>query len=183
MKLIGLAGPKGSGKTTFASMMSTLYGWKGISFAYPIKAMLEAMGVPQEIIRDPVRKEEVFPELGVSPRRLMQTLRTEWMREIIDPDGWVRLAEARIRRCDRNVVVDDVRFENECRMIKSLGGTLVRFDKSLYGVDSHKSESGIPDEFVDVEIDGFRDSDPYTGVKNFMENVYNGAVDHTEPTV
>jgi hypothetical protein len=57
-------------------------------------------------------KEAVHPELGVSPRHLMVTLGTEWGRDAVHPDLWVRIWAASLPEA-AHVVAEDVRFPNE----------------------------------------------------------------------
>ncbi|MAT87244.1 MAG: hypothetical protein CL532_01655 [Aestuariivita sp.] len=183
-RVIGLAGPKGCGKSTFASKLCIHYGFTAVSFSYPIKAMLHTMGVDMQLLTDPVRKEEVIEELGCSPRYLMQTLGTEWGRTLVDDQLWLKLAKKRIESdSSRDYVVDDVRFVNECELVHSLGGCIIRFDKDKQTQDSHTSEAGLPNDLVEFDISGFKHQDPDEFVQDFMEIKYNGTFNNTKPQV
>jgi hypothetical protein len=76
----------------------------------------------------------------------MQTLGTEWGREMVCDDLWIqcfRASVARIREfCpDANIVVTDLRFPNEEKCIREMGGTIIRIVRSSRkDVASHKSE-------------------------------------------
>lgn len=181
MRIIGLTGPKGCGKSTFARILEKKYGFEILSFASPIKRMLIAMGIPEHCINDPVMKELPLHDLKVTPRFLMQTLGTEWMRKTVDDQGWVRVAESRIRAGgQKDWVIDDVRFVNECDMIHSHSGMVVRFNQDQKIEDSHISEAGLPDNQVEHEIYGFRDAPlPDEFVANFMETQYDGTFNYT----
>jgi hypothetical protein len=53
------------------------------------------------------------------------------------------------------VLIPDVRFKNEAKSIKKLGGTIVHLDRQTdedVGVGSHSSEKGIPDRLIDYKI-------------------------------
>lgn len=79
----------------------------------------------------------------------MQTLGTEWGREKIHPDLWLRATERRVGRFDK-VVISDIRFHNEVEMVHRLGGTVYRIDRpNGAGVDSHPSEGQIDHLKVD----------------------------------
>lgn len=84
MRLIGIAGPARAGKDTLCSYMLDNLGddWTRSSFADPLKEMLRAIGV--DCSDD--AKAVVSDDYGVTPRHMMQTLGTEWGRNLIDGD-------------------------------------------------------------------------------------------------
>jgi len=67
-------------------------------------------------------KEEPIDGLGVSPRYLMQTLGTEWGRDTIHPDLWLRAAERHLEIINGPVVVPDIRMGNEAAWIRQQDG-------------------------------------------------------------
>ncbi len=106
----------------------------------------------------------------LSPRIMLQTLGTEWGRDVVDVDVWVKYMLAIARKLlnssepttyDRTVgltpaekgtisgvVVSDIRFKNELEIIPAEGGFLMRVvrpetDKQAQGIGiaSHRSES------------------------------------------
>lgn len=147
MKLIGLTGLAGAGKDTAADYLVQHHAWRKVSFAQPLKDGLCAMfGWSPEQLLDREWKESVIPSIGKSPRQLMQTLGTEWGREMVHRDLWLILAEQAIasKLEYRDVVVSDVRFDNEADMIRSMGGRIVHISrKGISGVAAHTSESGV----------------------------------------
>ena len=73
IKLIALNGAKTVGKSTIANALAALSDDVVIvSFATPIRAMLEAMGVDQHNLN--VAKEEPIEGLGKSARQLLCSL-------------------------------------------------------------------------------------------------------------
>ena len=85
MRLIGLSGKAGSGKTTVARFLCTAFDWREVSLADPIRAGLNAMlGIPFDVMSDPQRKNEVLPGVQLSARELMQSLGTDWGRSMVD---------------------------------------------------------------------------------------------------
>ncbi len=131
-KIIGLVGGKGSGKTSFARELRVHYMAQGVKcdiipFAAGLKAGLLAM-FPHwtEEHTSGALKEVVDPELGISPRFAMQTLGTEWGRQTINDQVWLRMWLQRMRRSDADVIlVDDCRFENEGAYLLAYGGELL----------------------------------------------------------
>lgn len=147
MKLVGLTGAAGSGKDTAADYLVAHHAWRKVSFAQPLKDGLCAMfGWSPDQLLDREWKERVLPDIGKSPRQLMQTIGTEWGRELVHPNLWLLLARQNIasKLEYRDVVVSDVRFDNEAEMIRSMGGTIVHISRArIASVSPHVSESGV----------------------------------------
>lgn len=154
--IIGLTGLKGVGKSTLADKI----GGKIISFSTPIKQMLEVIIAPRFLYKQKEDQIVGFPE-GITARRCLQTLGTEWGRAMY-PDIWVNFAEveimthqieARSQQVSGRIIIDDVRFENECQMIKSHKGEIWRVTRlGVESCDNHVSEAGLNDDLVDKEI-------------------------------
>lgn len=119
--IIGLAGPIGAGKSTVASMLPVD---AHIQWADPLyRGLAEMLGVPESTLRDRGQKEEPLDWLGASPRRLLQTLGTEWGRHLIRDDLWVLLTMRAIKQAGyRNVAICGTRFRNEMDAIRQAGG-------------------------------------------------------------
>lgn len=148
------------GKTTAATML-----WNALhpsvrllSFAQPIREMvwklLEVAG-----IKEYENKESLLPILGVSVRYLMQTLGTEWGRQGIDENVWVRLMMTQIERTFTQtsyayVIIDDMRFPNEYEMLKELGCRFWKIERPRGGVSgyTHASEGALNDFRFDEVI-------------------------------
>lgn len=143
MKLIGLTGKAGSGKDTAADYLVQNYGFVKYSFAGPLKEMLKVIGVDCDN-RD--TKERKHPVFGVSPRRMAQTLGTEWMRECVSDNGWLLLADQFIKNTLPEVpgiVISDVRFENEARFLRGKNGMIIHVVRDTAPVEGHASEAGV----------------------------------------
>lgn len=149
-KLIGLIGQARVGKDTVGEILRRDFGFGTRAFADPIKDMLEHafFGVN---FRGGNREAEI-PWLGKSPRHLMQTLGTEWGRDLIHPDLWVILAEQWIESMEydnafRGIVLTDVRFRNEADMVLRRGGTLWRITRdNAQSINEHRSEAARWDD-------------------------------------
>jgi hypothetical protein len=142
--IIGFTGAIGAGKTTAALRLVESHGFTRVRFAGPLKAMLRGFGLTDEQI-DGNEKEKPCAVLGgCTPRYAMQTLGTEWGRELIHPDLWVN-AWAREAVKYSHIVVDDVRHQNEIDAIKQVGGIILRVFRpgaaSRAGEHSSETES------------------------------------------
>lgn len=140
--LIAFTGLAGSGKSTAALHLVNVHGFERIRFAGPLKAMMAALGLTPEQI-DGSEKETPCDLLdGRTPRYAMQTIGTEWGRDLIAPDLWIRAWQAALPATG-NVVVDDCRFPNEARAVEAAGGLLVRIvrDGAGAGAAGHASEA------------------------------------------
>lgn len=143
--VIGIAGKARSGKDTVANFVLAAIGGYRYSFADPIRAMLVHVGVD---MRDPywqARKEEGIPALnGVSPRQMMQTLGTEWGRQLISDDLWIWIAQQRLLHSGPGMIIADIRFENEADWVRRMGGLMIHVQReSAVPVREHVSENGV----------------------------------------
>ena len=128
-RVVGFCGPIGAGKTTAAEYLGWVHGYTRQRFAGPLKDMMRALGLSTREI-DGDLKEMPSPILcGRTPRHAMQTLGTEWGRELIGPDLWISIWTARATASSSPVVADDVRFPNEVAAIKALGGIVIRIER------------------------------------------------------
>lgn len=150
-KLIGFSGFKGSGKDTAAAVLIERFGYDRRAFAGPLKNMLRTLLKCQGVDADHIErmiegdlKELPSPYLGGrSPRHAMQTLGTQWGRELIGSAYWVE-AWTRSLTTTPRVVVTDVRFINEAETLERLGGSLIHIDRTgRIPNDNHESEQHL----------------------------------------
>lgn len=162
--VLGLTGPGGCGKSTVARALVGLLTdgsapaeivHTGAPLKAALRAIYEAAGLtPAQIVRriDGDGKRSPCVILGGrTPTHAMQTLGTEWGRDLIHPDLWADLwryrAEA-VLATGRAVLNDSVRFENEAAAIRALGGVVVRLvGRSGDLAPAHASEAGVGADF------------------------------------
>jgi hypothetical protein len=149
-KLIAFTGTAQSGKTTCAKYLADKFRYGTLSFAAPLKKMLAAITSIDD-------KEATPPVLcGKTVRHAMQTLGTEWGRNLIGPDVWIRAAERECQRIlstgVRGVTIDDARFDNEARLVHELGGLVIELDRPGSARMAHVSERGINPDLIHATI-------------------------------
>lgn len=162
-KLIGLCGRKGSGKDTAAKALAEQYGYKIVKFAAPLKAMVNALLDSQGVSLQ-LRERMIEGDLkevptgylgGRSPRYAMQTLGTEWGRDLIDKNFWTQAFVNQINFNENTrYVCTDMRFANESSIVKELGGLRVRISRVTQHnqFSAHPSEAEIDNLVVDKEL-------------------------------
>ena len=144
--LIGLTGYARSGKSTVARILRERDDFAEASFAAPIREMACAILGVNLARLDEIKSEPQAVLGGKTPRYLMQTLGTEWGREMIDPDLWVKACMARVagsRRYGNPVVISDVRFPNEAEAIRKARGVIWRVVRPGTGATEHSSETSM----------------------------------------
>lgn len=157
-KLIGIHGAMNAGKDTVASVIMSLRSesYRQYSFAKPIKDACKVIfGFDDLKMNDRKLKEEVDPFWGFSPRRAMQLLGTEYGRNMIRDDIWVRRAQVEYENnwMDHGLgtIITDVRFENEADWIRKTVDPMRHVSSVIIHVVSpeakitsiHASEMGI----------------------------------------
>lgn len=171
---IGFAGPAGAGKDAAANRMGSMLAVhqpdKLTTSVYRLPmagVMKEMVGIiidsvgyvnGELLLEDRGFKEKPLEALGgVTPRKMMQTLGTEWGRKLIDEDLWVNVAKQRIARIGNSspvdlvyVLITDIRFNNEAPLCDAI----LRVNRDdVSDVPKHASEKGIFKKHVKWEVD------------------------------
>jgi len=153
-RLIAFAGLKEAGKDSAAEVFVRA-GYRPLKFADGLKRMLRALiewqdtTAPSHRMTDGDLREVPSALLGGrTPRHAMQTLGTEWGRELMASNLWVEAARRAIEGTlaeGRGVVISDLRFDNEATLVQRLGGVVVLIERPGLSADDHASESGVQD--------------------------------------
>lgn len=162
--LIGLAAKARCGKDTVAGYLGRSAGIAQYAFAYPLKRGVQEMfGLTDEQTWNDSLKEVVIPEYGKSPRQLFQLAGTEFGRQMVAQDVWVRRAKVEIEERRREsalttsivngMVITDIRFENEAAMIREQGGTVWHIERhGAPQINAHSSEDGVVKHPTDIVL-------------------------------
>lgn len=149
MILIGLAGKKGSGKNTVANIIKYLcpnMKCAQLAFADSLKEEVScATGKPIRYIE----------ENKGNFRLILQGWGTDFRRKLFGDDYWTNKLLVKISRLDESVgliIITDVRFINEYKLIHELGGKVWRVNR-MAEQDQHSSETELDNSIFDVEID------------------------------
>lgn len=140
-----------SGKSEVANTLIRERGFHLVKFADGLKAVagmvLSSLGLSSEGIHyylEGEGKAEVIPQLGITGRVLMQRTGSDYGRDLLHPQVWVRGVYARLKHHaaqGHDVVIDDLRFPNELSMVLQAGGTPLKvFRPGAVKYNSHQSE-------------------------------------------
>ncbi|ARF09646.1 deoxynucleoside monophosphate kinase [Indivirus ILV1] len=180
--LIGVLGHKFSGKDTTANYLIKKYNFKRIAFADPLK---EACRILFNFDDDQLygdKKEIIDQRWGIMPRTAFQYLGTDIFRnkinEIIpniESSFWVKLCMdnyEKNKKLDYNVVISDVRFQNEINAIREKNGIIIKIIRPNLQVNDNHASENISELNGDYEIynDGSLE-DLYGKIDKILENI------------
>lgn len=156
MKIIGLAGTAGTGKSTLAEYLTNRHDAATLSFADPLYGMLAGfLGIERDALLKMAQnrewKERALVSLGnKSPRQMLQWL-GDWVRERCGNDWLVQHLEWRLHELadvmpgTHLVLITDVRLEMEADWLRSKSGTIWHLLRSqATPVAGHRTEAGVP---------------------------------------
>lgn len=157
-RLVGLAGPSGSGKDTAAEYLRERHRFRRIALADPLKGWVQTIfGLSDDQLWGPERNA-VDLRLGRTPREVYQSF-GDACRDI-DPDVLIRPFRAAVRnaRADGDsVVCTDVRTASELALVRAEGGLVYRIRRSAAGAPGKAGEHRTETELcslADSEFDG-----------------------------
>lgn len=147
--IIGLQGYAGSGKSTVADILVDNYNFVLVDMSEPVHRALCAL---DPIVEAGYRYSEVMELLGYTAakripevRQLLQRMGTEVGRNLLWGDIWVEQAELKIEQLmetgHSDIVVPNIRFDNEMQMVHNLKGSIWTVVRDKVGkVSNHVSE-------------------------------------------
>jgi dephospho-CoA kinase len=153
-KLIGMIGRKRSGKDTFGEYIVNKHGYNNVSLAKPLK---EACKIIFNLSDEQLDTDKEIPDSrwgNITPRKILQLVGTELFRDELNKQSkelnsigetiWItNFKQWYSKNKDSNVVITDIRFEDEAKMVRDLGGTLINITRNTELQDKHISENEI----------------------------------------
>ena len=166
--IIGLIGPKGSGKDyAYSILFKHFDNVDRVAFADPIKNTIcelfslhpEQLELLKRCTQLDVTNHETTGCYGSGPGRVFVRNSGMLMRTY-DDQQFNRYVENKIKDNPNTTwVVTDVRFPNEVELIKRLGGVLIEIHREGYAYDHHVTESGeLPHDHLVVNDENFEDN-------------------------
>lgn len=170
--IIGFSGAISSGKDTAALIAQHAYPgmkFKRVSFADALKQAYSVMtGIAWQNTKE--FKESMCPVFKVSRREVLQRMGTNALRNNFDKDIWINIVKHKYG--EGNLIISDVRFDNEAQWIRDSGGVVIQIErtdgaeKSIYAY--HESENGVKGDFVVKNDFG---ANGYETFKNEIEGI------------
>lgn len=161
MQIIALTGTKGSGKDTVGSLIQEMVpGSKTIAFADPIKKVIQGLfDLDSKDVEqyDKFKRDHIeyclpgYFRHSVPARHIVREV--GMLMRSYDEEQFCRYVLTQMVH-DPNIlwIITDLRFDNELKMIKGLGGIVVRVQRPNYKPDGHITEQGFTDNEIDYNI-------------------------------
>lgn len=170
-QIYAIAGKRGSGKTTFASIVQKYNkNFKIISFASELKNMAikifkllpedtEILEKKECLLKNPIYMDEYLTEMrdltglditkkgliAKTPREVLQFFGTNYVRSVQD-SYWIERCILEITQCKKQILIPDLRFLNEADAVRHVGGKIIKIERMEFNI----SESLHPSE---IEMD------------------------------
>jgi energy-coupling factor transporter ATP-binding protein EcfA2 len=189
-KIIAICGPSGSGKSTLAQLIQKNEGGVVTSFSHPIKMMLFDLVTFQGCSPD-ITARMIYGDLketpseylgGRTPRYAMQTLGTEWGRNLLHTDLWIAAWKRNLGSIvdQHDVIVDDLRFLSEEKAVRTFRNSVIiriaRKDDKTAG--DHSSEKEYTRICVDVMITNDSTPEDMYGVYKYYMSLNEKKIPH-----
>jgi hypothetical protein len=154
--IIGIIGQKRHGKDSVANVLTKDYNFRRCAFATWLKSACQSIFMLSHDQLHGEKKDVIDSRWNVSARQIFQVVGTELFRKHLpvvlpqlnmgdETSLWCRCLRHYVESFDtpQRIVVPDVRFEDEKKLIESLGGHVVRVIRPHFTAgasDEHSSE-------------------------------------------
>ena len=178
VKIIGIVGPIGSGKSCVGEYLVNKYNFKEYSFADSLKKSICSLyGINKHLLYGTQTDKELhIPYWDTNGRKLCQTIGTLF-RENIDQDFWIKRMHLDIlNNGDDKIVITDIRYPNELEYVKNNLDGLILFinrENTNYQNYNHESEKYLEYIKNDKNVVKIDNSSSLDNLYNKIDNVYN----------
>lgn len=136
-KIVGVLGWIGSGKGTVGDYLVDQHGFTAMSFAGNLKDATAAIfGWPRHLLEGDTSESRAWREQPdefwsermqreVTPRWVLQYMGTDILRRQFFDGIWMAGLERKIYKSLQSVVITDVRFPNEVKMLQDMGAEFI----------------------------------------------------------
>lgn len=129
---------------------------KEVPFSHPIRLDEEHLGLMLSFIENEwsirvskASKDKMLTLIGIemtTPRKLLQTIGTEVVRDCISQDFWIKALESKIGNL-ADVVITDARLTNERNFAREKGALMCLVKRpTLQSKDSHRAENDLGED-------------------------------------
>jgi hypothetical protein len=175
--IIGLYGAQGSGKDTIANIMVAKHGFVKISFASALKDVVSILfSWPRDMLEGDTTESRLWRETedpdwsqktgitGFSPRKALQYVGTDLMRNQLYANIWTHIVENRISMIleannNAKIVITDCRFLNEIEMLKKFRAKridvfIIKVERPSTKIEeqNHMSETQYLEHKIDMTL-------------------------------
>jgi len=149
--IIGIIGKKYHGKDTVAEFMKECGHFEQMAFAEPLKEACRALFSFDDDQLYGDKKEVVDEFWKITPRKVYEFIGTDICRKQMNTiipvkeDFWVECMRRRLKNVEGNIIISDIRFPNEAKLVKDMGGFTIKVSRPVIedDDDQHESESLI----------------------------------------
>jgi len=192
--IIGIKGRKDTGKSTVAEYLKEAYNMEEYYFSKPLKEIICILtGWSEDFVNGStpefkrLRETEKHPDFNMTCREMLVEIGTNLFRKQVNENVWVNIARWRSTQTGNALIFSDLRFPNECALVKELGGTIIRLKRDT---DWELDESDETEQEFDTEGEIVIDNNgtleelweqidnviktvcPYENLENLMESAY-----------
>lgn len=150
--IIAFSGKRGVGKTVSANILAKDYGFKVVSFAEELKKKAKTFFPFSDRSLYGDLKEVPYGGYSWTPREFLIKLGS-FMR-YWDEFYWIKTA-LKADPVDYDIVIDDMRYKNEAKFLKTQGAKMVRIER----YKSHNPYKGDIDDPSETDLDDYQEFD------------------------
>ena len=190
--VIGICGKAGAGKSTVADMIARELVERGypevhvLSFADPMRDLMRDIFSPEDYNKGTSVDTKQTHLMGgfenATYRQIMQTLGTEWGRNMIGKNIWIDALNSRLNQIDDDsttepvFIIPDVRFDNEFDYVATdMEGILAhvtgRCHDDMGHQSEHSSELDDPKDYASIIFDNSGTLDDlHTSISDYLDH-------------